>query len=140
MSELQWIVAVARDFTPAAAGVWTGVLMFAAYLMREWRETRKLSADDRMARREGYAKQLENLQGENRALAEDSRRLREEYDGYRAFCQKENDNLRNQVIDLQFEVAGVKRQLAVQAIQLYQRTTPHAIEGEAAGFPQGDDP
>lgn len=100
-----------KDFTPGAYGVWTGVLMLAAWFAKEWRETRKLSAEDRQARREGYAAQLENLQQENRSLYEDQRKLRKEYDDYRHFCQMETDNLREMLIAVQGELAGYKRRV-----------------------------
>lgn len=90
-------------------GVWTGVLMFAGWMLKEWRETRKLSLDDRLARRDGYAKQVEMLMAENRKLGEDMSKLREEYDQYRQLCHRETDQLRGMVMNLENEVAGYKR-------------------------------
>lgn len=105
------LIPLLKDFTPGAYGVWTGVLMLAAWFAKEWRETRKLSAEDRQARREGYAAQLENLQQENRSLYEDQRKLRKEYDDYRHFCQMETDSLREMLIAVQGELAGYKRRV-----------------------------
>lgn len=106
------LLALFRDFTPGAYGVWSGVLMFAAWWLREYRETRKLSADDRLARREGYAKQVELLTAENRNLMADQRALREEYDRYRTMCHAETDQLRNQVVSLENRIAGLMRKIA----------------------------
>lgn len=103
------IVAIFREFTPGAYGIWTGVLMFAAWFLKEWRETRKLSADDRLARREGYAKQVEQLMEENRKLGGDLRDVRKEYDDHRKQCYEETDQLRRIVIELRNEVEGYKR-------------------------------
>lgn len=112
------VAKIFAEFTPGATGVWTGVLMFAAWWLREWRETRKLSADDRLARREGYAKQVEYLTSENRNLMDDQRKLREEYDRYRSMCHEETDQLREQVVRLENRVAGLMRKLADIAVRV----------------------
>lgn len=116
--EPEFIAKVIADFTPGAAGIWTGVLMFAGWLAKEWRETRKLSAEDRVARRDGYAKQVEMLMKENRELGVDMRELREEYDLHRRQCQIETDQLRRMVIDLEGKLEGLNRQRASDAIEL----------------------
>ena len=109
------IRAIMAAFTPGAVGIWVGVGMMLIYAIREWRETRKLSAEDRIARRDGYAAQVSALHAENRALAGDMRDLRQEYDHYRELCQRENDQLRAQVIKLEFDLAGLKRKTATLA-------------------------
>jgi len=125
----EWFFKVLAGFTPGGAGVWTLVVMVGAYLAREWRETRKLSLEDRNARREGYARQVETLMGENRALVNDLHRLHEEYDAgmralradhdaYRKQCQVETDQLRSMVVALEGEVEGLKRRVATDAIEL----------------------
>jgi chromosome segregation ATPase len=103
------------EFTPGAYGIWSGVLMFAAWWLREWRETRKLSADDRQARREGYAKQVENLQGENRRLRTDLTERDRVHDEYRHACQAETDQLRQEIRGLEDQVTGLKRRIDAQA-------------------------
>ncbi len=110
--------AILRDFTPGAVGVWTGVVMFAGYLLREWRETRKMSLEDRLARRDGYAKQVEMLMGENRALRSDLTNSIREFRDYRALCHAETDQLRKHIISLESDVEGSKRQRAVDAIEM----------------------
>lgn len=105
---------ILQDFTPGAYGIWSGVLMFAAWWLREWRETRKLSSADRLARREGYAKQVATLMGENRSQREDMTLLRSEYDTYRHTCQAETDQLRGEIRGLEDLVAGLKRRLDAQ--------------------------
>lgn len=107
-----------KQFTPGAYGIWTGVLMFAAWFLKEWRETRKLSADDRLARREGYAKQVEQLSYENRALRGDLRDIRKEYDEHRKQCHEETDQLRQMIITSQNEVQGYKRKVDTLSIEL----------------------
>lgn len=92
--------------------------MFAAYLFREWRETRKLSLDDRNARREGYAKQVQMLMTENRALAADMASLRGEYDKYRNNCADETAQLRHDIVTLENRLAGFRRSFATLEISL----------------------
>lgn len=106
------------DWTPQAYGIWTGVLMLAGYMFKGWLETRKLSVEDRQARREGYEQQVQNLRGENRLLQRDLTELRREYDDYRNLCNVETDQLRGQVRVLQDEVTGLKRRLDSQAVAL----------------------
>lgn len=110
-----------HEFTPGAAGVWTGVLMFAGWWLREWRETRKLTTADRQARREGYAKQVETMQTENREQREDLRKLREEYDRYRIQCQQETTQLRDMLLKAQNDIEGLRRKVADYSIRLIQK-------------------
>ena len=112
MSEL---IPFLKDFTPGAYGIWTIALMVAAWLAKEWRETRKLSNDDRLARREGFAKQVESLQVENRKLRSDLVDVEQRYDDYRHACQVETDGLRQQIRGLEDEVNGLRRRLDTQA-------------------------
>lgn len=107
-----------KQFTPGAYGIWTVVLMISAWMLKEWRETRKLSADDRLARREGYAKQVEMLMAENRRLGADLREVREEYDAHRRQCYEETDQLRRMIIDNQGEIEGYKRKVDSLSIEL----------------------
>lgn len=107
-----------KDFTPGAYGIWAGVLMLFAYFAREYRETRKLSAEDRLARRDGYARQVETLMQENRDLMSDIRLLRSDYDEHRRMCQQETNELRQMVIKLEGEVAGYKRRVDTQALEI----------------------
>ena len=101
--------------TFTGAGTWTGVAMFTIYLFREWRETRKLSADDRMARREGYAKQVEGLMGENRKLRNDLADAETRHDSYRRACQAETDQLRDEIRGLEDKYLGLQRTISAQA-------------------------
>lgn len=107
---------VFKDWAPQAYGIWTLVLMAIVYFAREYRETRKLSSADRQARREGFTWQVENLQRENRDLQTDLTALRREYDAYRKLCHEETDQLRDQVLSLENEVAGLKRQRTTAAV------------------------
>lgn len=117
------ILSLFREFTPGAWGVWSGVLMFAAWMLKEWRETRKLSLADRQARRDGYAKQVENLQAENRLLHTDQSNLRREYDDYRHLCQSETDALRQNIMRLEGELAGLRRRVDTQGIDMARGIT-----------------
>lgn len=117
MGDLSAISAIMRDFTPGAAGIWTLVAMMGLYLIREWRETRKLSAEDRLARREGYAKQVENLQAENRKLRGDIADMEQRHSDYRRLCHQETDQLRDQVVYLNNRISGLLRKLADVAIR-----------------------
>ena len=105
-------------WTAGGVGVWVLVLLVAGALLKEWREYRKLSIEDRNARRDGYARQVEILLGENRALMEDQRKLREEYDHHRKICQQETDQLRDMIVNLEGEVQGLKRRVATDAVEI----------------------
>lgn len=107
----------AAQFTPGAAGVWVLVAMGIGWFTREYRETRKLSDADKLARREGYAKQVTLLTAENRALMADQSALRAEYDQYRKLCHAETDQLRDQVVSLENKIAGLMRKLADVAVR-----------------------
>jgi hypothetical protein len=111
------ILAIFKDFTPGTYGIWSLVLMGLAYALREWRETRKLSAEDRLARREGYAKQVEGLQKENRELRADLAAVEERHDNYRRLCHAETDQLRDQVVHLENRMSGLLRKLADVAVR-----------------------
>ena len=111
------IAKILAEFTPGAYGIWTLVAMLGLYLIREWRETRKLSAEDRLARREGYAKQVEGLQQENRQLRADLAAVEERHDNYRRLCHQETDQLRDQVVHLENRISGLLRKLADVAIR-----------------------
>lgn len=106
------------DVTPGAVGTWVLVAMLAMYGLREWRETRKLSLEDRLARRDGYARQVEMLMDENRSLRGDLSRLHDEYDLYRKMCQEENSQLRQQIRRVEDMIAGLERRVATDAIEL----------------------
>ncbi len=109
-------VTILREVTPGAYGIWTLVLMGAGWFFREWRETRKLSADDRLARREGYAAQVQMLMAENRLLLKDLHDMREEYDNHRKLCHLETEQLRGMIIELEREVEALKRLRAQDAV------------------------
>lgn len=111
------LASIFKEFTPGAYGIWSGVLMFAAWWLREWRETRKLSSEDRLARRDGYAKQVETLMGENRNLRDDLVKMEKRHSDYRELCHKETDQLRDQVVHLENKIAGLMRKLADVAIR-----------------------
>lgn len=110
-----------------AAGIWVGVLLIFAHMLREWRETRKLSAEDRLARREGYAKQVESLMRENRALREDLARMEAEHTAHRKSCHEETDALRKKVRILEDEISEIMRS---------QTTDQNAIAGLIRGKSQ----
>lgn len=113
-----WVMKVIAGLTPGGVGIWFLVVMIGIYLIREWRETRKLSLEDRIARRDGYARQVEVLLKENREQRDDMRKLRDEYDAHRRQCQLETDQLRHMVIDLEGKVEGLNRRVATDAIEI----------------------
>jgi predicted nucleic acid-binding Zn-ribbon protein len=77
-----------------------------------------LSAADRLARREGYAKQVAGLQVENRRLRRELADDRKRHDDYRHACQHETDQLRTEIRGLEDQVTGFKRRLDAQASTL----------------------
>lgn len=105
-------------WTPGGVGIWFVAMLIGGWMLKEWREYRKLSIEDRNARRDGYARQVEILLGENRALMEDQRKLREEYDHHRKICQAETDQLREMIVNLEGEVQGLKRRVATDALEI----------------------
>lgn len=127
---------VAAEFTPGAAGIWLLVALAFVAFWREWRETRKLSADDRLARREGYARQVADLTAENRAQRQEIADIRSEHEEYRRLCHAETDQLRKHVVDLENLVAGLQRQLASAAVsvarQIGKGVLGNALEEAAA--------
>lgn len=117
------------QITPGGVGIWTGVAMLAAWMLREWRENRKLSDADKQARRQGYEKEVAELRTLNRELRADmakareeaearEKAAREEHDRYRALCQQETDALRAKMLHLEFENAGMKRRLDTMALEM----------------------
>lgn len=111
-----------NGMTPGGYGIWAGVLMFVAYWVKEWRETRKLTAADRQARREGFEAQVTLLMNENRALRSEMNADRKIHADYRHLCHQETDQLRQQIIRLEDEVAGYKRQADTAAIYSARNT------------------
>lgn len=105
-------------WTPGGVGIWFVVMLIGGWMLKEWREYRKLSIEDRNARREGYAQQVEALMKENREQREDMRKLREEYDHHRKICQAETDQLREMIVNLEGEVQGLKRRVATDALEI----------------------
>lgn len=108
---MQELISIAKEFTPGAWGIWTGVLMFAGWFFREWRETRKLSADDRLARRDGYAAQVQMLMTENRLLLADIADVRRQYDEHRKQCIEETNELRQRINDLEKSVSTMQGEI-----------------------------
>ncbi len=126
-----------KDFTPGAYGIWTLVVLIAGWFMREWRENRKLSIDDRLAKRDGYAKQVATLTAENRDLRQEvadvRREAREavsvaqkEQDEYRRLCQEETDQLRNSLRYAMDELAGIKRAISAGTLAALE-AVPHDL-------------
>lgn len=117
------LVQTLKSLTPEAWAAWTVAVIIGGYVINQMRLDRKLSADDRLARRDGYATQVSKLTDqvkmlmeENRALLADQAALRREYDDHRKICQMETDQLRRMVVDLESEVAALKRNRAVDEI------------------------
>lgn len=125
-----------KDWTPGAVGIWVIIAMIAIYVAREVRENRKLSSDDKQAKRQGFEATTKRLADENRALMADMATLRDENnkdrkafhdevaalrkenETERAAFFRENDQLRQMVVRLENRVAGYKRQVAALQIWL----------------------
>lgn len=145
MTELLSILKSLGFTTAGSYGIWTGVLLFLGYLTKEWRETRKLSADDRLARRDGYAKQVENLQKENRDLRSDVNGLEDRHQKYREWCEAQHDKdrllireLRDEndtaratdramIRALQDELTGIKRAMAAGQVAAMEALPPAIV-------------
>lgn len=122
MGDLKMIL---DTLTVGGAGVWVGVLMFGLYLFREYRETRKLSAEDRLARRDGYAKQVTALQAENRELRDEMHNMRKEHADYRKFCEDQHDADRKRMRDMEDEITGMKRAIAAGQVAAMETLPPN---------------
>lgn len=109
-----------RQVTPGGWGIWLIVIMLASYLAREWKDNRKLTADERQAKREGFTRQTEILMRENRELLTDLRQLRQEYDAHRKICYQETAQLREMLEEQMTEVQGLKRKVSGQALEIAQ--------------------
>jgi len=98
--------------TPTAGGAWATAIAVSAWLWREWRVERKMSSEDRLARREGYAAQVASLSDENRKLRGDLMAYDERHASYRRQCQEETDQLREEIRAIKEEFDGWKRKVA----------------------------
>jgi predicted RNase H-like nuclease (RuvC/YqgF family) len=87
---------ITATLTTGGVGIWGIFILMTGHYVREWNASRKLSMEDRQAKREGYAAQVAQLMAENRALAADQKALRDEYNLYRRHCQEETDELRRE--------------------------------------------
>lgn len=126
MIELNEILKSITGWPPGAYGIWTGVLMFMAWRLKEWRETRKLSAEDRLARRDGYAHQVQSLMAENRSLRDDLRKLEKQYYDYRSMCVAENDELRRELRITREELEEIKAAL-LRAGNVHKDSNVHML-------------
>ena len=107
-------------------------MMACVYFAREYRETRKLSTEDRLARREGYAKQVEGLLVENRRLRTDLAEFEQRHTEYRRYCEDEHDAHRKMIRDLADEVTGLKRALAAGQVAAFETLPPNLIRPTVA--------
>jgi hypothetical protein len=112
---------IIADITPSSVGVWILVFMAAIYVVREWRLTRQMTLEDRLARRDGYARQVETLMVENRSLRAEMHVMNENHEAYRKLCHQENDQLRDMIINLETEVEALKRLRAQDQIAAVKR-------------------
>lgn len=115
--------------TPGGLGIWGILFYLVAWSLKEWRETRKLSSEDRQARREGFQAQAESLMNENRKLREEVHNANANLDDYRKICQIETDQLRALVRTYRDQVEGYKR-----ALLQYVDTIPEFVSS-ATGVP-----
>ena len=112
------LLAIMDGATPGAYGIWTLVLMIAGWFLKEWRENRKLSSADKLAKREGYAAQVQLLMNENRKLLADMHALRLEYDKHRKQCYAETEELRRMINVLQEDIDGLKAHAGEDALEI----------------------
>lgn len=119
-----WLAKTLGDVQFGTASGWTLVMLAVLYYLRERREDakvdvelKKLSSDDREALRAGFSKQVADLTAENRAQREEMQAIRVAADEARRLCQRENDQLRDEVMGLETKVAGLMRILADVAIR-----------------------
>lgn len=120
---LEGVPSFLSGVTPGSAGIWFIAAMVAVHFFREWRLTRRLSLDDRLARRDGYAAQVTGLMVENRSLRTEMDKrdlshqariiaLEGKYDKYRELCEHTEEQHRKEILGLMDKVAGLGRQIA----------------------------
>lgn len=114
------------QITPGNWGIIVTLVGIAAsWFFKQWKETRQLTAEERLAKREGFTKQLElamaetaAARAENRLLSQDMQNLRAEYNEHRRLCYAETEQLRNMLIAQSDEIEGLKRRIAQDALEL----------------------
>lgn len=120
-------VAALQDMTPGAWGIWIfGTIISAGWLLKalgEWRAWRKLSLEEKQANREGFTAQVQLLAGQVKeqlgrlsALQKRYDKLQGDHDAYRESCRLETDQLRDQIVALEREIDGLKRQRATASV------------------------
>jgi chromosome segregation ATPase len=106
-----------------ALGIWLfgpiGVGAFVAKVWNERRSDRKLSIEDREAKRAGFQGQVDELWSENRHLRLDLERIMNECEARLdrteqrlRMAHTENDHLREELMKTRDDMLGFKRQLA----------------------------
>lgn len=103
---------IIAEFTPGAVGIWLVVGMLGVYLSREYRLMRGMTPEDRLARRDGFQKQVELLLTENRSLRDEMHGMNENHEKYRQLCHQENDQLRGMLRSNADEIEGLKRKIS----------------------------
>lgn len=124
-----------------AKGIWLfGFILVSAQLLKwlaEYRAFRRLSIEEKQARREGFTAQVEFL---TRQLALANERLealdgdlaaeREAHDTYRRLCRAETDQLRGQITRLEDDLAALHRRRSAASVaaahDLDPERAPHA--------------
>jgi predicted nuclease with TOPRIM domain len=106
------------DMSAGAYGIWLVAGMLLVKFMAEYRLMRGLTPEDRLARRDGYQKQVEILLEENRKLRLEMHQMNEHHEGYRQLCHAENDQLRQMLSTNADETEGLKRKIADLSMQI----------------------
>lgn len=118
------VSAFISEFTPGAMLLAYMAAIVTFHYWKSWREDKKLSQDDRQAKREGFARQTEilmrqigDLNAENRLLRADLLQNEQTHSEYRRQCQAETEQLRNEIVGMQQQMAGVLRKAADIAVR-----------------------
>lgn len=116
---MEWIGELLQNDATRTLGILALVGLGVIYLVREWRATRKLTTEERQARREGFAAQVDLLmrelaecRAECRGQLSDQQSLRRENDDFRRLAYQIQEQQRREILDLREEVEGLKRKQA----------------------------
>jgi hypothetical protein len=130
-----------KDMGAGTISGWVLVLIGATFLFREWNATRKLSTEDREARRAGYSKQVADLNAqltlaagqitaisaENRSLRNDLAALENRHTEYRRLCETQHDEQVEQTRRQADEIIGLKRAIAAGQIAALDAIPPEFV-------------
>lgn len=106
--------------TPSTLPIWLIAVMVGEWWFRNRRADRKLSNEDRQANREGFAAQVKAVTDENKYLRDAIIASERELVNSRRLCREENDQLRDEVMQIERRVSGLLRKMTDLVVRAAQ--------------------